>query len=787
MRERTGTWLAFGATSVLLGGLICVAFAAPPKPTQAAPTPKKIDFTRDVQPIFKTSCYTCHGSDGQQAGLRLDHKAAAMKGGVSGPSIVPGHSDKSALLARVLGQGGKPRMPLGFAPLTDAQTATLKAWIDQGAVWQEGATAKHWAYVPPVRPTLPRVKNAAWVRNPIDDFVLARLERGGLTPSPPASREKLLRRVFLDLTGLPPSVKDIDAFLQDKRPDAYERVVDKLLASPHYGERMARPWLDLARYADTNGYEKDNRRSIWPYRDWVIQAFNQDMPYDRFTTEQIAGDLLPNATQADRVATGFNRNTMLNEEGGVDREEQRWLTLVDRVGTTSSTWLGTTMACAECHDHKYDPFKQKEFYQFLAFFDHSDEPDLAVPTAAQTTRTAALGAQIASLQKAVADPATVPVVRQGATVRLADLKKQLDGLHPAMTLVLQEKTDKATPTTYVHIKGSFLNKGEQVAAGVPAVLNPFPANQPHNRLGLARWLTDPKNPLTARVEVNRLWEQCWGRGLVETSEDFGTQGERPTHPQLLDWLATELVRRHWSVKQTLRLIVTSAAYRQDSRVPPALQARDPYNKLLARGPRFRMEGEMIRDVALSAGGLLSPKIGGPSVFPPQPDGIWAIPYNADQWVTSAGDDRYRRGLYTFWRRTSPYPSLTTFDAPSREACTVRRIRTDTPLQALTTLNDPAFFEAARGLARWMQREGGADPRAQIALGFRLCTARTPTLRERARLLALYRQELVRYRQDAKAAEALLGAPTDPASRPSRAALTIVANVMLNLDETLTKE
>ena len=339
---------------------------------------------------------------------------------MSGPAIVPGNADKSVLLARVLGQGGKPRMPLGFAPLPAAQIAVLKVWIDQGAAWQSGPEATHWAYVTPKRPHMPPVENPAWVRNPIDAFVLAGLERTGVSPSPPAPREKLLRRVFLDLTGLPPSVQDLQAFQADTRPDAYDRVVDRLLASPHYGERMARPWLDLARYADTNGYEKDNRRSMWPYRDWVINAFNGDMPYGQFTVDQIAGDLVPNATQADRVATGFNRNTMFNEEGGVDREEQRWLTLVDRVGTTSSTFLGTTMACAECHDHKYDPFKQKEFYQFLAFFDHCDEPELAAPTPAQAAETAALRAQVASLQAAVADPATS---RRGAAGGLGSARR----------------------------------------------------------------------------------------------------------------------------------------------------------------------------------------------------------------------------------------------------------------------------------------------------------------------------------------------------------------------------
>ena len=776
--------MALTATSAVLAGLLGLAFAATPTPAAGPPAVREVNFTKDVLPIFKSACYQCHGPDSQQAGLRLDRKDAALKGGVTGVAIVPGHSDQSLLLDRVLGHGGKAQMPLGFTPLTPAQVETIRTWIDQGAVWRGGATPPHWAYLKPARPPLPHVKNAAWVRNPIDAFVLARLEREKLAPSPPAPQAKLLRRVYLDLTGLPPGVPDIQAFLADRRPDAYERVVDRLLASPHYGERMARPWLDLARYADTNGYEKDNRRTIWPYRDWVIGAFNQDMPYDQFTIKQVAGDLLPNATTADKVATGFNRNTMYNEEGGVDPGEQRWLTLVDRVNTTSETYLGSTLSCAECHDHKYDPFKQTEYYQFLAFFDHSDEPTLPVSTPAQDARRAAAQAEIDRLKKSVADPATLPVVKLGETSRLADFQKQFAALSPPTTLVLQEKPDHAVPTTFVHIKGAYLNTAEQVSAGTPAFLNPFPQDKPRNRLGLAYWLVDPNNPLTARVEVNRLWEQCFGRGLVETSEDFGTQGQPPTHPELLDWLATELPRRHWSLKAMTRLIVTSATYRQDSRVTRALQARDPANKLLARGPRFRMEGEMLRDVSLSAGGLLSLQVGGPSVFPQQPDGIWSMPYNADRWVMSDGAERYRRGLYTFWRRTSPYPEFTTFDAPSREFCTVRRVRTNTPLQALTTLNDPAFFDAARGLARRMQREGGAGVSRQIAYGFLLCTARHPNPHELARLVALDVQETARYGADPKSAAALVGGPAAPGSL---AALTVVANVLLNLDETLTKE
>jgi hypothetical protein len=683
--------------------------------------------------------------------------------------------------------GGKPRMPIGFAPLSPQQTELIRAWIDQGADWPEGAGEKHWAYINPVRRALPKVKNAAWVRNPIDNFVLARLEKEGLQPSPQASREILIRRVSLDLIGLPPTVEEVDAFLADKSPDAYNKVVDRLLASPHYGERWARPWLDLARYADTNGYEKDDRRSIWPYRDWVINAFNKDMPYDQFTIEQIAGDLLPNATLDQKVATGFNRNTMLNEEGGVDQAEQRWLTNVDRVGTTASVWLGTTLACAECHNHKYDPFTQKEFYQFLAYYEHCSEPALELITPEQEAKRKALQAEQAELEKSLKEIAADPVKTKAANDRLTAVKKEIAAIKGPTTLVFAEKPDAEIPSTNVRVKGAFLNKAELVHAGVPAILNPPRAGNPQNRLGLAQWLVDPNNPLTARVAVNRLWEQYFGHGIVETSEDFGTQGQRPSHLELLDWLSTEFLRQSWSMKAIHRLIVTSATYRQSSRVTPALNDRDPLNHLLARGPRFRMEAEMIRDAALESAGMLSHKLGGPSVFPPQPDGVWVIPYNGDTWNVSPGEDKYRRGVYTFWRRTAPYPAFATFDATSREFCTVRRIRTNTPLQALNALNDPAYLEAARGLAARMMKQPAADAASRVTYGFRLCVARRPKPLELNRLTRLYGQQLKRYMADEKAALALTGDKSAQPDTAVKAAWTVVGNVLLNMDETLTKE
>ncbi len=730
----------------------------------------------------------------------MDSRAFLLKGGASGAALIPGKGRASLIVQRALGMGGKAQMPLGFAPLKPELIAKLMAWIEQGAAWPESANAKHWAYVKPMLPKTPVVKNRAWVRSPIDAFVLARLEREGLHPAPEAAKETLLRRVSLDLTGLPPSPKELDAFLADTSPNAYAKVVDRLLASPQYGERWARYWLDLARYADTNGYEKDGRRSIWPFRDWVIDAFNRDMPFDEFTIEQIAGDMLPNATPAQKIASGFHRNTMSNEEGGVDQAEARWLTVVDRVSTTAQVWLGTTLQCAQCHNHKYDPFTMQEYYRFFAFFDHCNEPALDALTPIQEAQKKTLQTDLDALttQRTNLQNAGPPTADRldALDKQIADTKKQMDAIRPTQTLVFQEKADNLVPATYTHIKGGFLAKDQLVTASVPASLNPLPTGQPVNRLGLAHWLVDRDNPLTARVTVNRMWEQLFGRGLVETSEDFGTQGQKPTHPDLLDWLAVRLAAPAdpatpancgWSLKRLLRQIVLSATYRQASKISPALIERDPANRLLARGPRFRMEAEMLRDTALASAGLLSLKVGGPSVFPFQPEGIWVMPYNGDQWKISDAGDQYRRGLYTFWRRTSPYPSFLSFDASSREYCTVRRTRTTTPLQALTTLNDPAFFDAARGLARRMKAEGGTTLPARLAFGFRACTTRLPKPEELRRLSALYTREQTRYQANPKAALSLAGGATTTPDTAELAALTIVANVLLNLDETLTKE
>jgi hypothetical protein len=578
--------------------------------------------------------------------------------------------------------------------------------------------------------------------------------------------------------------------------------VDRLLASPHYGERQARPWLDQARYADTDGYEIDGPRSIWPYRDWVIRAFNRDLPFDRFTIEQIAGDLLPNATLDQRIATGFHRNTMVIKEGGTDDEEFRVAAIVDRVNTTMQVWMGTTMACAQCHDHKYDPFAQREYFQLFAFFNNtadrgeSNEPEVALPTPEQAARQAEIRAERVRRQAELDQLAKAKAPDTSRLKSLNDqivaLKKREEAIRPATTMVMQELPQPRA--THVLIGGSHNVKGEPVSPGVPKVLHPLSADQPLNRLALARWLVDPCNLLVGRVIMNRVWAQYFGRGIVETSEDFGVQGEPPSHPELLAWLAKEFVRQEWSQQAMHRLIVTSATYRQSSRVTPDRLERDPFNRLFSRGPRFRMEAEMVRDQALAIGGLLKRTIGGPSVFPYQPDGIWFAPYSNERWNQSVGGDQYRRGLYTFWRRSAPYPSFLAFDAPSREVCIERRARTNTPLQALATLNDPAFVQPAVALARRILEGPNETVEARAAYGFRIVLARTPREAELRHLVALYAENLEQFRRDLAAAEAMIasGRPAianaggRAGDEAAIAAWIVVANVLLNLDETVTK-
>lgn len=677
-------------------------------------------------------------------------------------------------------------------------------------------TRSHWAFVPPQHPAEPPVRQITWPRNTVDRFILARLEQERIAPSPEADRRTLIRRLSLDLTGLTPSIHEVEEFVRDSAPDAYERLVERLLASPHYGERWARPWLDAARYADSNGYSIDAPRSIWKYRDWVIQALNADMPFDQFTIEQLAGDLLPNATIEQRIATGFHRNTPINEEGGIDKEQFRIESVIDRVNTTATVFLGLTLACAQCHDHKYDPFTQKEYFQFYAFLNNDEEPTIDVGAPEQIAQLqrirrgihetenelkkyieAHLEAQLKwekeldsgarnqfrrELQTALDLPHDKRSDRQKQIVfetfrtkdaryvelqkALADLRRQEPKL--PTTMALQNRPEPRE--SYVFIKGDFTRKGETVTPNVPAALHRLnltnTSGQSLSRLDLARWIVDPRNPLTARVAVNRIWQAYFGKGIVETENDFGTQGSPPSHPELLDWLATELIRQNWSLKALHRLIVHSATYRQSSRHRPELAGIDPNNRLLARQNRLRLEAEVIRDVALCASGQLSPKVGGPGVFPPQPEGVMTLGQSRREWKTSAGADRYRRGLYTFFWRATPHPSLMVFDAPDATGACTRRIRSNTPLQALTLLNDQGSFELAQALARRILAECHGNDTDRIQYAFQVCLSRLPASDEHDRLRELLAEFNAEERQ---------------------LAWTTISRVLLNLDEFITRE
>jgi mono/diheme cytochrome c family protein len=1019
-----------------------VLLALPVWSAFATLTPQSsIDFGRDIQPIFQANCVRCHGAQKAQGFLRLDTKQVAMK------VITPGNSQDSRLVQRLLGAGGEPRMPMGGDALKPEQIALIKRWIDAGAQWPEAASVKieqHWAFVKPSKPNVPATKFKT--NNPIDNFVFAMLEKQGLQPSPEADKATLLRRLSLDLTGLPPSPKEVDEFLSDKSPTAYQKVVERLLASPHYGERWGRWWLDAARYADTNGYEKDRARSIWPYRDWVIKAFNQNMPFDQFTIEQLAGDLLPNATLDQKVATGFLRNSMQNEEGGVDPEQFRTEGLIDRVDATGKAFLGLTIACAQCHTHKFDPIPHRDYYQFLAFLNNDDEPEIEVPDekinkkraeilgkiqaiemelrtktsmtpedhvarwekqasqnqlnwtpltdteifaafgvkfdkledgsfiakgdnatannyivraktnikgitgfriemmtdhnlpregpgraadgtfyfsefiaeAAPLSKTDALekvglATATADMERAdfpvsnvidgnmkthwysdfgpvkrnqdrtivvtsktpvgfengtyfvfqlaekfdesiswgkpnigrfrlsvttdpnpTADPVppkirrimAIPAVQRTeehkrelfsyyrTTVpEWAEANKRIDDLlkdwpYGPITLALAQRPQPRT--TRIFKRGDWKNPGDEVTANSPSALHPFPQDAPRNRLGLAQWIVAKNNPLTARVIVNRIWQQYFGQGLVLTPEDFGTRCEKPSHPELLDWLAVEFMNAdwglrnaesrtnpQWSMKAIHRLIVTSATYRQSSKLNPQSaisnpQSQDPYNRWLARAPRLRVEAEVVRDIALAASGLLTKKIGGPSVYPPIPDGVLSLGYGAQlPWPTEKGEDRYRRGMYTFWKRNVPYPSMSAFDAPAGDFSCTRRVKSNTPLQALTTLNDVTFMEAAQALALRVWKEGGATDQAKVSYAFQLCTGRKPDAFEAAELMKL----LATHRADfkGKTAAAVYVTAMDLTNLPEGMDLhelapwTMVARVLLNLDATITKE
>jgi hypothetical protein len=787
----------------------------------------------EIQQILKANCQPCHNDTTRSSGLSLTSRGAIVAGGNRGPAIKPGSPDES-LLVRAIEQSGDLKMPPGRT-LAPNEVAGIRHWIELGAAWPgDDETASRlkgsdwWAFQPVKRVDPPRVEGAAWVRNPIDQFILARLEKEHLQPSSEASKETLLRRVSLDLTGLVPSPREIGEFLADMSPDAYERVVDRLLASPHYGERWGRHWLDVARYADSDGYTIDAPRQMWKYRDWVIHALNSDMPFDQFVIEQIAGDMLPNPTVDQLVATGFHRNTPSNYEGGIDFEQYRVEAVVDRVSTTGAAFLGLTLGCARCHDHKFDPISQKEFYQLFAYFNNVDEitseaerydfnrPILEVPAPEEIARRKAFDAQWAALSEELIiyvrelaarprkpgdeDPSKDPGLIERVQ-NLRDLRKR----EPKFTTALVMRELPRARETYVQLGGDFTRRGISVKPAIPAVLPQLPMGA-NTRLDLAKWLVDPKNPLTSRVTVNRIWQTYLGRGLVETENDFGKQGARPSHPELLDWLASEIIRRKWNQKAIHRLIVTSATYRQSSTRRPEIEAVDPYNKLLARQNRLRLEAEIIRDSALSASGLLTDTVGGPSVYPPIPDGALSVTQVTGAWPTATGPDRYRRGMYTFFRRSAAYPGLVVFDAPDATSACTRRVRSNTPLQALTTLNDETFLEFAEGLAARVLKEAPPEDEERIRYAYMLALGRAPRPDEEARIERFLTRQSDEYKTKPSRATELIykggkfgpdGIPLNPPppklaamlppDLPLEAAWTGVARVLLNLDDFLTRE
>ncbi len=733
--------------------VVAVAFLTLTFPATAE---EKIDFARDIRPILSNACFKCHGPATQKAKLRLDNRDAAIARG----AIAPGKQAESELFKRVLlADSDDGRMPpVGVAErLRPDQVAKLKLWIEQGAEYPP-----HWAFVAPKRPVPPITKHQP--HNPIDAFVFTRLEKDGLAPSQEADRATLLRRVTLDLTGLLPTPAERDAFLKDDSPRAYEKVVDRLLASPHYGERQARRWLDLARYADSNGYTIDGPRHIWAYRDWVIAALNEDMPFSQFTIEQLAGDLLPNATLQQKIATGFHRNTAFNEEGGTDAEQFRVERTVDRANTTAAVWLGLTAGCAQCHDHKYDPVSQKDYYRLYAFFDSCDEPTLPLGGPPDSEkRIAEIQAKLAAARLAGAD--------DEAKKLIAELKKVQSQV--PTTLVMRERPKPRQ--TFVQIRGDFLRKGDEVQPAYPGAISQAHEGNRLTRLDLAKWLVSAENPLTARVTVNREWQMFFGRGLVETENDFGLQGNFPTHPELLDWLATEWTNpdrkaggdaKPWSLKRLHKLIVTSATYRQASALRRDLTEKDPRNLLLGRQTRLRLEAEIIRDVSLSASGLLNPKIGGPGVFPPQPKEVFAFTQSDHPWEESTGPARYRRGMYTYIWRQSQHPLLSTFDAADAQVACTKRNRSNSPLLALHLANDPVFVEFANALGTRIEAEGPLDDERRIAFAYRVCFSREPSTAETARV-----QTYLEAKRKA-----------DP-----KTAWAAVARVLMNLDEFITRE
>ena len=886
-----------------------------------------VDFTSQVKPIINKNCITCHGGVRQKGGFSLLFREEALSKTKSGKyGIVPGNPGKSEMIRRLSLKDPEERMPYKHDKLSNDEIDILTRWVKEGAKW-----GMHWAYEPVKPKALPSDQSffsflksdSKWAINEVDQFIKEKFIEQDLTPSAEAAKTVLLRRVSLDIIGMPAPENIASNFLNDKSEDAYEKLVDTLLTLPSYGEKWTSMWLDLARYADTKGYERDDSRNIWAYRDWLIKAFNSDKPYNEFLIEQLAGDLMPNATDEQFLATAFHRNSMTNDEGGTDNEEFRTSAVMDRVNTTWQATMGTTFACVQCHSHPYDPFKHEDYYKFMAFFNNSRDEDTnadypllrqyndsmqqkvnEVVNWVSANATAQKAQDVQSFLKTwqpsynslTCDSFTNSELndtkwlafRNNATCRLknvylsnkqeliyryqaygpggvwqihidhpngkiiatvpllqtkgwsitktplnisegthdlyftytnkvikkptdngamfdwfyftegfpgsgkADYKKMSEQYWSLLTVnvpttpVMFDNPDFMKRSTYVFDRGNWLVKANKVDADVPESLNPFPAKAPRNRLGLAMWLTSKENPLTARTMVNRVWEQLFGTGLAETLEDLGSQGIPPTHPELLDWLSYRFMHDdNWSMKKLLRLIVTSATYRQDSKITPEQLKLDPYNKWFARGARVRLSAEQLRDQALCISGLISAKMYGPSVFPYQPTGVWLSPWNGAQWTQSKGEDQYRRALYTYWKRSAGYPSMLTFDGVSREVCSVRRIRTNTPLQALTTLNDSAYIDIARSLAKRMQSMASGDFAKQISLGYSLATHNALTNNSRLALEQLYNKAYAIYKDNPGKARDMNGNQNNQTNAHT-AALTVVANAILNLDEVVTK-
>ena len=815
-----------------------------------------IDFEKDIEPILRANCFDCHGTDAREGGLRLTNRNDALLPADSGSfAIVPTHPEKSSLIERLKTNDAAVRMPLDADPLSSVDITKLENWIRQGAKYPKANLTNHWAYEGPRKSALPNVQNRSWPINELDHFVLARMEQNDLAPEPKTNAARLIRRVYLDLIGLPPTNQEVDQFVANPSEEKYAELIDRLLASKHYGEKWARRWLDMARYSDSNGYQADQIRDMWAFRDWVIRAMNDDMPFDQFTIEQIAGDLLPNATLSQKIATGFHRATTCNVEAGVDPEGNRTDQIIDRVNTTATVWLGTTLECAQCHNHKYDPFSQKDYYQVFAFFNKTPMevkragngvqfdfwgPKLELPmTDAQrrmkqelsdslgkvvdTVRDVEQSAlanftaweqnlteskisklakpvqailkistdlrkpkQVKKLQEAfLAQDTDVAKIRS----RQKELKKKLQEVKPATTLVM---TDTMSRDTNILIRGQFLNKGVEVVADAPAILHGFPQNEERNRLGFAKWLVSKQNPLVARVVVNRWWNEIFGRGLVTTSEDFGTQGDPPSHPKLLDWLAVDFMENNWSMKHIHKLICMSATYRQSSKITQEKLERDPQNIWLSRGARIRLPAELIRDNALKVSGLLSDGSGGPPVYPPQPDGLWKqTGRNEPVYQTNKDEKRFRRGIYVVWRRAAPPPGFVAFDAPDRMSCVVDRPVTNTPLQALNLMNDAVFVEAAKHLASRIVIELPESTIEQkIEFAFQSVLARKPNQPEIQVLARLFRQELAQ--MDAKKQKSFFESFPKTLPNLSKRQMTEIAawfavtNTLLNLDEAITK-